>query len=350
MSADGASSQNEPLAGQVIAMKPFIFAVVLAIGQASSPVPAGRTTNSAARTSSEVKRESAAKRRPANQSPPTVEQNETPTAKRDAQQEGGNNAEHAVGISKLPPVSITREWPDWGLWVFSFLLVVVGFLQVWLLHRTFGAIQRQANNMEEQTGILKDSVKAANDSAKAAQDNIDLFINKERARLRVHVKNFELRQESGVNITLDTPPEPIQMFRDIQAHVVSYEVSFYGPTPAFVLESRAIAKLRELKEPVIDYRKEEGLYMYLPEIIDSGTTLETLHALLLPKVILEESDIERIQKGALFVHFYGFIKYNDAFEKSRTTSFHLRWEVGDPILGANGRWVKCGPPEANHST
>jgi len=32
---------------------------------------------------------------------------------------------------------------DWGAWVFAALLVVVGFLQVWLLKVTWDTIQRQ---------------------------------------------------------------------------------------------------------------------------------------------------------------------------------------------------------------
>jgi hypothetical protein len=63
------------------------------------------------------------------------------------------DAQHTVGISKLPPVSVTRDWADWGVWVFSFLLVVVGFLQVWLLWRTLGAMKQQADLMKQQADI-----------------------------------------------------------------------------------------------------------------------------------------------------------------------------------------------------
>jgi hypothetical protein len=69
---------------------------------------------------------------------------------------GGQHSEDAqrsVGISKLPPVSVTRDWADWGVWVFSLLLVVVGFLQVWLLWSTLGAMKRQADLMKQQGDI-----------------------------------------------------------------------------------------------------------------------------------------------------------------------------------------------------
>lgn len=63
------------------------------------------------------------------------------------------DAQHTVGISKLPSVSVTRDWADWGVWVFSLLLVVVGFLQVWLLRSTLGAMRQQADLMKQQGDI-----------------------------------------------------------------------------------------------------------------------------------------------------------------------------------------------------
>lgn len=47
-------------------------------------------------------------------------------------------------------MSVSRDWADWGVWVFSLLLVVVGGLQVWFLYRTLGAIKRQADLMDQQ--------------------------------------------------------------------------------------------------------------------------------------------------------------------------------------------------------
>jgi len=47
-------------------------------------------------------------------------------------------AQNSISVSKLfPPLTVVtkRDWADWGYWVFGGLLVIVGFLQVWLLRR-----------------------------------------------------------------------------------------------------------------------------------------------------------------------------------------------------------------------
>jgi hypothetical protein len=66
-----------------------------------------------------------------------------------AEDDGGG---HTVKIISLPPVTLTDStksfWDhifDWGPWIFNFLLVVVGALQVWLLLWTGRAVARQAN-------------------------------------------------------------------------------------------------------------------------------------------------------------------------------------------------------------
>ena len=72
---------------------------------------------------------------------------------------------HAVVIRELPPVSVTKDWADWGVWVFSFLLVIVGGLQVWLMRSTLVAIARQskiANDMLVATFRPKLIVRSVN--------------------------------------------------------------------------------------------------------------------------------------------------------------------------------------------
>ena len=152
-------------------MNCVIIAVVLAVFQAAPPLP-GNTPDGSARASSHVKSDSGPKPQPTAQSLPTDRPNESPAAKRDTgQQQGNSNTEHSVGISKLPPVSVTRDWADWGYWAFGGLLVIVGFFQVWLLRSqadlmreqaeissgTLSAIERQANLMAGQLTEMEKS-------------------------------------------------------------------------------------------------------------------------------------------------------------------------------------------------
>jgi hypothetical protein len=66
------------------------------------------------------------------------------------------DAEHTVGISKLPPVTVNptkRDLADWGYWAFNLLLVLVGIAQVLLLRGTLKVIGRQTDIMDRQLSI-----------------------------------------------------------------------------------------------------------------------------------------------------------------------------------------------------
>jgi hypothetical protein len=92
-----------------------------------------------------------------------------------------------IEITKFPAVSISRDWIDWGFWVFSGLLVVVGSLQVWLLWRTLGAISRQADSLEQQVKESREStaetIAIARKAADSALLNAQAVVNAERALL-----------------------------------------------------------------------------------------------------------------------------------------------------------------------
>src|SRR5258708_1212904 len=116
-------------------MKFFALAMFFALMQAGPPIPRKAPDNPAP-AATNVKRKSATsqtKPLPA-QTPAKTDSNGS--AKRDGSEHHSEDPEHTVGISKLPPVSVTKDWADWGVWVFSGLLVLVGFLQVWLLYGT----------------------------------------------------------------------------------------------------------------------------------------------------------------------------------------------------------------------
>ncbi len=58
------------------------------------------------------------------------------------------------------------------------------------------AMQEQITEMSVQSGILQESVQVARDAAEAAKQNTEMFINKERARLRIEMKPLVLPSES----------------------------------------------------------------------------------------------------------------------------------------------------------
>jgi hypothetical protein len=172
---------------EMLSQKLFVLTMLLAVMQAAPPVPR-KTADNPTKTSSYVKNHSGSDQKPSAQPRPLVQPNESPASKRDTNQQGRKDAEQTVGISKLPPVSVTRNWADWGYWGFAGLLVVVGFFQVLLLGRqasimaqqsilseeTLGAIKRQADIMERQTTATETAAQAAAIAAQTAAKQLEL--------------------------------------------------------------------------------------------------------------------------------------------------------------------------------
>lgn len=74
-------------------------------------------------------------------------------------EKSGNNNDEAVAITKLPTVSVSKDWADKSYWLFSGLLVVVSGFQAWLLWRTLRAIKSQADTMESQVSIQRETLR-----------------------------------------------------------------------------------------------------------------------------------------------------------------------------------------------
>jgi hypothetical protein len=133
-------------------MKYLILTVLLAVMQAPPPVP-GKAPDSAASTRQNTIKKARDDQTPTTQPVPAITANETPARKPDGPNQGNDDADHPVSISKLPTVTVSptkRDWADWGYWGFSLLLAIVGGFQVWLLVRTLKISIRQAEIAEKQ--------------------------------------------------------------------------------------------------------------------------------------------------------------------------------------------------------
>jgi hypothetical protein len=249
-----------------------------------------------------------------------------------------------------------RDWADWGYWIFSLLLVAVGGFQVFLLWRTLRAIKRQADIMDAQKGILQESVKAAEANAKsaeanaiaakegaqAASRNVEMFISKERARLRVEVKPFDIADKV------------------VETHLVKFVITMHGNSSAFITDSGASAYFLPKDAIHVEGVSEAVMFSIrdLPSTISPNTTpINTCSFIFIDKdtnaFILPE-----IENGRLVIGIRGFIKYRDVFDKSRETRFRYSWSLEGGALGAlgirnklsDGEWIESGPPEDNQET
>jgi hypothetical protein len=235
--------------------------------------------------------------------------------------------------------------------IFTGGLVIVGVLQAgvmfltWLVYRRQAGImeqqratmesqwttmQGQLAHMRKQTDILDKSVTAAEKSAEAANRGVEIMISKERARLFIEVE------------PLSIPDSPSPLFS------VKHRVRIHGSTDAIIIESGGCAAIGDSKDiPNIE------TFLCLPAVRDeiiSPTSQEHSYTPVLASqggISIGQSDLDDLTKGAKFVHFWGFIRYQDLFGSEYVRRFRKQWQ---PFPGIGGCWLDRGSEEENNET
>jgi hypothetical protein len=268
----------------------------------------------------------------------------------------------------------------------NLILSIVGIAGVFVALRTLNAIQRQVDWMERQTGILvqynkatrdsadataksaaavdkqaglmesqlteiresgkqvsrqieilEKSVAAAEKNADAARENIELYISKERARLRIELKPLSL-----------TPK-----FETTNFYTVDFNVAIDGPTAAYVTNTACVAFA--IPSQVIDEEEIGSAIMMnmpsLPQVILPNSEPTEHFALFLSDSRGIHHLLPEIQSGNFLVGIRGSICYRDIFERTHVTAFRYAWRCDELFAdGEHGRWEKCGKPEENRET
>ncbi len=266
----------------------------------------------------------------AQSTPPSVE---STSANQGSSGNKASESAQTVKVSDLPPLSIAKDWTDRAYWLFTFFLAVIGGLQVFLLWGNLRAIERQANQMEHQTGILAKSVALAEKNAETARQNIEMFVSRERAHLRVEVMPLEW----------PLPPGPAKL---------KYKVTLHGATEAYITSSCARAEIIDSLEPPDDAKWWPA--MSIPQVISpANRVVDGIVEGIFPKMNLEQPDIDAIDAGKKFIHFRGFIRYEDVFGTERASRFLRVWEVSkvrNPDGTRSAHWGKRGSPKDNSET
>jgi hypothetical protein len=199
----------------------------------------------------------------------------------------------------------------------------------------------QVEEMGRQTSVLATSVETARATAEAARDSVEMFISKERARLRIEVKPLSfVMQDRGL---MDS---------------VHYRVHFHGQTEAFVLESACYAVVNDSETLDITDDIVKVFKMDIPPVIGPSTVLPDRFTFLYhgPGLTLPQAARDEIANGKRFAHFYAFIKYRDVFDRTREIQLCYLWQVNlslNTLLpkGMKGdKWVESGPPGTNRDT
>jgi hypothetical protein len=243
-----------------------------------------------------------------------------------------------VNIGKIPPVTVSptkRDWVDWGYWVFSGLLVVVGGLQVWLLWRTLGAINIQADLMEQQAEAMKDTVTATRDNAVAAKDGAEAAKdNAEAAKASAEVLINTERAWVDVNIVLK-PPGIYRMF-----------VGNIGRTVAKIKEwnigFRQYEQLGAVPEAAILFSTFDKTIQRSRLLPPSDTPWDADNFNLLS--LVGEEVVKRANRKEIGLTYYGVLRYDDISDRPHETYFCYWYN------SAVGHFMARQEPEYNRHT
>jgi hypothetical protein len=190
-------------------------------------------------------------------------------------------------------------------------------------------------------GIIYKQTKASEKAASAAIRNIEIIIDKERARIKVVPETLHLPGGPPRPPAEDVPNYP----------AVSFRVTVRGVTDAINIKAHAQAKITDSR--TLD-RAGLGIIISLPDTLSSNVSLLESTPLLNR---WESKDILDVHSGKQLVHFWGRITYNDIFSgtSEHETTFQYIWETYPPVFGnftfqRSAQWEKNGGEEDNRET
>ena len=275
-----------------------------------------------------------------------TEKHDSSDLQRDASPRQSSNEPRSVRVI-LPPKD---NYDHAAFWV-SVALAIAGFLGIGvgvftllfikrqayemrfqriLMRHSLNAMRRQSRLMESQTEILRDSVSAAQASADAANANIELITKERRSYVRIEIADLDLLNAG------------------VLGDRVAFKVVFYGPTEIFILETAAEADLTDSQQ------SPDSLVWHtigLPSIVPPRTEPIERAAYLYRK--LSPVEERALVEGNKFMHFRGFVRYRDVFERDHRTRFNQVWvysKLQPAFMPKFGCWVKCGEPDDNCET
>jgi hypothetical protein len=214
-------------------MRYIVLAILLAVVQAAPTVPR-KASNDPTRTSSDINDGNTSDQRETRPAPAALK-TDSNSPKSNGREPSPNADGNSIIVRQLPPVTVAtprRDWADWGTWIFNFLLVIVGALQVLLLGWTFRLVKHQAHEVTRQRVIMRgqletmqgqlDQMKGAGEqtekmitqvteqvqhlkvSSGAAKQSADTLVAAERAWVQVHITKqpqVQMSSGSGIGIT-----------------------------------------------------------------------------------------------------------------------------------------------------
>jgi len=150
-------------------------------------------------------------------------------------------------------------------------------------------------------------------AAKAARDGVELQISKERGRVKIGVQDAKVFAAPSQNIAT--------------------WLENYGPSIAFVKEFRARYLATPDRIVVPDYSNCKLVAFnewVKPEYTKSVSEQGQVKYGIVPMEPFKpftEDDVMDIRKELSFIHFYGFARYRDLFDRNWRVNIHVRWKM-----------------------
>ena len=205
-------------------MKMLILAVLLTVAQTAPPVPR-KTADSSASASHKIQKKPSDNQTPPAPAQPSINADTTPKHDDAGQKQKTDDGRHPIVVGEMPTVTIatSRDWFDWGVWVFSFLLVIVGALQCVVLSRQAVLMRAHADHLEKLASAAKDNAESARLNAEASQQS-----NKQSEVF------FRIQNRPWIAIS-DGPRLLENRYTDSGQHefIIGYTIKNYGTAPAF---------------------------------------------------------------------------------------------------------------------
>jgi hypothetical protein len=309
-------------------MKWLYIAVLLAVVQASVPVPR-KTADGPARASNHVDKAAQAAQTPTPAAMAPVDPIQADPAQDTRQNPDPKDAGKTVVIGKLPTVSVGRDWADWVLWIFSGLLAIAGLCGIGFAYKTLKLIERQT--------------KAGEDAAKAAFLNAEAVVLSQRPWLFIPMGDEF--SEIGDPLLPDTG--------DKRFCQVKFELKNFGHTPARIIEQQIHLYVGKSPETVPDPMAFEPLIPVIEDYTLPQGTRVPVQATLQPKLDLDPQDRKGLLVRARFLWLCGYIKYREASDSPMRP---LAYETRICYLWITNTdrpktfWVMRGPREYNKAT
>ena len=163
-------------------------------------------------------------------------------------------------------------------------------------------------------------------AAIAANRAIEIQISKERARLKIGVEDI-----SPMSRQNNAP----------FSNIALCWLHNHGATVAFIDDFRARYIRTTNKQIAVEYDKCKQL-LYGGEPLNANERTKFVFGLPLePSPFLSDDEVIEIRKAeSSFLHFYGYVRYRDAFERKRRRTVHVVWIMrwGGKMEGQIMQW------------